>query len=80
MNLVVDVLQVFFNAVTIDVDCSAEHQKDISLEPFYNNRRTHLGLIHECCACYLTFYDVTAHPSGLLYRKLCMSFVLFVPS
>ena len=47
------------NDVTIFVDCSAIHHTDLSHEPFYNNHRTCLRLIHECCMCYLTLYDVT---------------------
>ena len=53
MNLVI-------NVVTVHVNCSARHQTDLSHEPCCNNRNTHLGLIRECCTCYLTLYVVTA--------------------
>ena len=60
MNPFVNVLHMFFNVVSVHVDCSARHQIDHSHEPCCSNHRTCLGLIRECFTCYLPLYDVTA--------------------
>jgi len=70
----------FLNVVTIRVDCSSRHQRDLSHNPCCNNHCTWLTLICECCTSYRTLYDVTAAsewtaPLKVVHVLLCCVFL-----